>query len=482
MRTITPVLYRRKTTEKRGIIKIRITENRKNVYISLKKGLDTRYWNENTNRVRENKEIDFRTLNNLIEEKITELEQSIKIFRTDDTLSFLDFYTKVINRYDNEGSVIKHTTVKNKLITYLHTKNKTDLLYTEITEEFLFDFKKYLNVKMKAETSNHYLKMIKGVLMKAIAENKYNYLRNPFLSLKFKNAKENKIRSLSEKEVGKLIGLNLKNNRMEKYWQAFVFQLFAQGMRVSDVQLLRWCNFENNLLNYTMLKTRQEMSVYVNDNLLNIIQPIMRKHLTRLGKDSILNDLEDELIRAEKLLYLRLKYVYEVEMGFELIPEDFFHDDEEGAKLYSEVRVAKERLKLCYRAYLNSFFSVDKDIRNEFVFGFLKSSDFKELGISNDFDKLTKRQYRKLKNNSIVYNRNLKDIQKIAQIDTLLTTHVARHTYTSLLMNSDNVNLYEISKSLGHSDVLITQNYISRFDTARLDNLNKGVAEKFKII
>lgn len=482
MRTVTPVLYRRKSTEKHGIIKIRITENRKNTYISLSERISVKYWNENTNRVRENKDIDYVRINGLIEKKLEELQQSIKVFKTDDTLSFLDYYSSVINRISNEGSKIKQVTVKNKLVKYLATKHKTDLLYTEITEDFLFDLKKYFEDGMKKETSNHYLKIIKGVLNKAVEENKYNYLRNPFLSLKFTSSKEKKVKSLSEKEVGKLIALALKDSRVEKYWQAFMFQLFAQGMRVSDVQLIRWNNFENNILHYVMLKTGQDMYVYINDNLLGILQPIMKERLTDVSRASTLNGLELELTEAEQKLRNRLKYVYEVEMSLDLIPEGFFEGDEIGKEMVSDMRIAKERLKLFYRSLLNNFFSVDKDLKGRFVFDFLKDSDFENIKMDNDFSKMTPKQYRKLKNNSIVYNRNLKTLQELAKIRTKLTTHVARHTYTSLLMNSDNVNLYEISKSLGHSDVTITQNYISRFDTARLDKLNKSIAEKYKMM
>lgn len=481
MRTVTPVLYRRKSTEKQGIIKIRITENRKNTYISLSKKISVKYWNENTNRVRENKDIDYVELNGLIERNLKELEQSTKVFKTDDTLSFLDYYNNVIGRISNEGSRIKQLTVKNKLAKYLATKHKKDLLYTEITEDFLFDLKKYFESGMKKETSNHYLKIIKGVLNKAVEENKYNYLRNPFLSLKFTAAKEKKVKSLSEEEVGKLIALNVKGSRVEKYWQAFMFQLFAQGMRVSDVQLIRWSNFENNILHYVMLKTGQDMYVYINDNLLGILQPIMKEKLAEISKASIADELEHDVTNTEQKLHDRLKYVYEVEMSLDLIPKGFFEGDEVGKEMLSEMRIAKERLKLCYRGLLNNFFSVDKDFRSKFVFNFLQDSEFENVKVDNDFSKMTAQQYRKLKNNSIVYNRNLKTVQELAKIKTKLTTHVARHTYTSLLMNSDNVNLYEISRSLGHSDVTITQNYISRFDTARLDKLNKSIAEKYKM-
>lgn len=54
------------------------------------------------------------------------------------------------------------------------------------------------------------------------------------------------------------------------------------------------------------------------------------------------------------------------------------------------------------------------------------------------------------------YNQYLKEIGKLGKIKTLLTTHLLRRTYATLLLNSG-VNISAVSKMLGHSQISITQ-------------------------
>ena len=45
----------------------------------------------------------------------------------------------------------------------------------------------------------------------------------------------------------------------------------------------------------------------------------------------------------------------------------------------------------------------------------------------------------------------------------------------------DNVNLYDISQSLGHKNITITQNYIqSVFNSKNIDYLNKDLDKKHR--
>ena len=66
-------------------------------------------------------------------------------------------------------------------------------------------------------------------------------------------------------------------------------------------------------------------------------------------------------------------------------------------------------------------------------------------------------------------------------LDTKLSSHVSRHSFTNLLLNMDNVNLYDISQSLGHKNITITQNYIQTgFNNKKVDYLNKEMANKHR--
>lgn len=58
-----------------------------------------------------------------------------------------------------------------------------------------------------------------------------------------------------------------------------------------------------------------------------------------------------------------------------------------------------------------------------------------------------------------VLNRNLKDIAGLAEINKVVTCHVARHTFASYLLNCRNVPMPTVSKLLGHTNMSNTMIY-----------------------
>ena len=69
-------------------------------------------------------------------------------------------------------------------------------------------------------------------------------------------------------------------------------------------------------------------------------------------------------------------------------------------------------------------------------------------------------------------NRSLKLWTKRAGIDKNLTLHTARHSYATTLL-SKGVDLYTVSKLLGHSEVSTTQIYAKIIDQKKVDAVNK---------
>ena len=56
--TLTPCLKKKLKSDKYGIINIRITQNRKSIYVSLKEKIPVRFWNDNTHQLRTHKDLD----------------------------------------------------------------------------------------------------------------------------------------------------------------------------------------------------------------------------------------------------------------------------------------------------------------------------------------------------------------------------------------------------------------------------------------
>lgn len=76
-------------------------------------------------------------------------------------------------------------------------------------------------------------------------------------------------------------------------------------------------------------------------------------------------------------------------------------------------------------------------------------------------------------------NKYLGKLAEMAGIEKKISMHIARHSFANIARQK-NVNLYDISKMLGHSSLKITESYLSKFDTASQDATMKAVLEQPK--
>ncbi|WP_421773054.1 tyrosine-type recombinase/integrase [Gracilimonas sp.] len=75
---------------------------------------------------------------------------------------------------------------------------------------------------------------------------------------------------------------------------------------------------------------------------------------------------------------------------------------------------------------------------------------------------------RKVSSRNVQTNKWLKKIGKKAEIQEKITFHIARHSYANVALKKG-MSLYSLSKSLGHSDLKVTEVYIKSFDEELLD-------------
>lgn len=100
-----------------------------------------------------------------------------------------------------------------------------------------------------------------------------------------------------------------------------------------------------------------------------------------------------------------------------------------------------------------------------YVFPILLKEDLTPLQVANRKHKVLGR-----------FNRKLKEIAKIAEIDKNLTSYVARHSFATI-HKKIGTPTDVISELMGHSDVQITMTYLKEFDNEVLDKTNRKLLD-----
>jgi integrase len=113
--------------------------------------------------------------------------------------------------------------------------------------------------------------------------------------------------------------------------------------------------------------------------------------------------------------------------------------------------------------------------KEEFVFELLQNKDFKDIEKSY-FSKMTKEQYKKFQSVRTYYNGLLKIVSEQCGLGDKLTSHVSRHSFTSITMELiENVSPFDLMNSLGHKHVSTTQTYMKSFGDKSVEKINSKV-------
>lgn len=87
----------------------------------------------------------------------------------------------------------------------------------------------------------------------------------------------------------------------------------------------------------------------------------------------------------------------------------------------------------------------------------------------------TPEQLRRLKDSrGVAVNKQLKKVAKKAGVEKNVSFHLARHSFADLA-RVRGIDLYTISKALGHADLKTTQHYLRGFDQEALDGAMKNL-------
>lgn len=455
-------------------------------------------------------------VNQRIEVKLRESSLAHHDFRylPDEKKSFIEFFEQQIDLTINQGTKMKYENIKALLIEYLKDemkKDSVDLKFQEITTEFIYSFFNYLRLTRKNthNTSMFKMKCFHAMVNRAISQNIYYYPKSPFDNFKYEFQDTMVKELLSLEELDRLFNTNLYEVYRSKhkfgqviplatlqdaryrhsvslndYRNFWIFQLFSQGLRISDLLTLRWNDFKTDenkkgddieiRVIKRMVKTKAFVTIFLNDKLVDILTPYVFKfcknspevHNTDWYKRLI--DITSEVPKLEEKDHYGKKLMAAYpNPSLKQISQSY--KNEYIQKLNFRRRVIVK----------NAIFHLASKFKTSFVFGLLNDNDYKDINDDNDFGTMTQLQYRRLSGARAYYNRLLKCIATQVEIKKNLTTHLARHSYTSLMIElGEEINLFDVMSSLGHKHITTTQTYLQKFTNKKLDNLNRVLSEK----
>ncbi len=306
------IVFRKDKLNKKGNapIHFRIIKDRKINYISSGYMLAEKFWDYNKNRVRAGYQNSTR-LNNYLIKKLSELQDEIlkcetnfkslssnqlkeKIYGKKPT-DFFAFAEKTLEQYLSEGKVTTHDGAKSVITKLSDYMKGGSLTFQDITPEFLTDYEEHLRTEHNNSTNTIHrnLKFLRKLFNDAFRDGFIEYQQIPFLKYKLKIEKTQRL-YLSEDELKKIEAINFSSDyRLALHRDMFVFAAYSGGLRVSDLLQLRWDDFDGNHINFTIRKTKQQLSIKLPNKALAIIKRYRPKKV--LPKQFIFPMLHSEL-------------------------------------------------------------------------------------------------------------------------------------------------------------------------------------------
>lgn len=312
MASIKVLLWSKKNKDGLYPIAIRIIKDRKPSYVYLGHYIKKADWDEREKRVKKSHPNSAK-LNNLISQKMAEasgklldlevsktdtssktIKKSIRSANHSQFFQQADLYLDSLkqngkyNRYNADKPRIE------RLREFIKDCDMgTDVSFAEITAPFLNRFRAFLKSTRKVgeRTIINHLIVIRTIFNQAISSNIVDRKYYPFgrgkILIKFPETI--KI-GLSPKEVKILEEIQLeKDSYLNHCRNLWLISFYFAGMRISDTLRLKWSDFQNDRLHYSMGKNAKAGSLKTPEKALRILEQYKRGNPTH---DLVFPELE----------------------------------------------------------------------------------------------------------------------------------------------------------------------------------------------
>tara|TARA_R110000744_G_scaffold374324_1_gene487048 strand:+ start:172 stop:1467 length:1296 start_codon:yes stop_codon:yes gene_type:complete len=157
---------------------------------------------------------------------------------------------------------------------FLKFCKKDDIRLDEISVSLLKDYEVYfISNGNRPGTINSYMRGLRAIYNKAIEEDEFIPLNNPFLKYKIPTSKHTKKRATSKNNFQEIRNLCYPKDSILWHAKNYILIMFnCRGMNLIDLVKLKLNNLQGDRLYYGRSKTGDPLSVRITDELANILQ------------------------------------------------------------------------------------------------------------------------------------------------------------------------------------------------------------------
>ncbi len=449
-------LDKKKNSRGHYAIFIRITENRKHRKIKTSIELESlSHWQKKGQRISK-KEPNYISWNNTLDKEMEKVKQTYRelkdegkastastiinaVKKEDKTFNFISYAEEYAERTLSAGSYRTYT----KYITFI---NKLKLYINRITPEEVTKLPK------KKDEFKTYMSKLKGELLFTD------------ITLSFLNKFKTYLQSLPNSKDAEL---TLQQNTISKIFDNFA-SIYKKGVWELEAEGL---NIKSNPFENFKCETIDTNKEKLTEDEIKLIEGLP------LEKDSLIWHCRNYFLFAYYCAGMRAGDLIQLR-GINITSDKRLIYRMDKTSTQKNIKLFEPALNI-----LSHYMDIEHPTTN-YIFPLLDNNAIYAKAISwEDKEKLPaeikKNLMQQVNSKNSLINKYLKQIADIAGINKKLSMHIARHSFANIARQK-NANVYDISNALGHSDIKITETYLSQFDYQSQDKTMAMVFDSSK--
>lgn len=287
---------------------IRVTYNRKVIYIPLGYSLKEKDFDANNQRVKQSSKItnNITRLNNQIQGKVRDVYATITALEDDDRIAtmsmkeikqhilgvesdqknlsvfqFIDEEIESLNTAQKQGSATVYKALRNKLLTL--SRNE-DFGFAQLNYKFLKKLEeKHYELGLKPGGLAVYMRTLKAIYNKAVKLGHAKKEDYPFGDYKIKQGKPVR-KALSQADFDAFVSHEFEVGSVsDRVKKLFMASFYLRGANWMDMAFMTWENVQGDLerITYVRRKTGEPFNIKVHPNLKDIIVDFSKREPTK---------------------------------------------------------------------------------------------------------------------------------------------------------------------------------------------------------